>query len=106
MDSNNIIKQLEEDIYKTDLNYSKKEIGIIENVYDGVAIAIGLMSGANGEKVFIHTRDKTIISGMIMDLKEDEVGIIILGDYTKISEGDRVELSGEILSVKGGMGLL
>ncbi len=106
MDSNNIIKQLEEDIYKTDLNYSKKEIGIIENVYDGVAIAIGLMSGANGEKVFIHTRDKTIISGMIMDLKEDEVGIIILGDYTKISEGDRVELSGEILSVKRGMGLL
>ena len=106
MDSDNIIKQLEKDIYKIDTDYSKKEIGIIENVYDGVAIAIGLMNGANGEKVYIHTRSKEIISGMIMDLKEDEVGIIILGDYTKISQGDKVELSGEILSVTRGMKLL
>lgn len=106
MDDNNIIKQIEEDLYKIDTSFKKKEIGLIENVYDGVGMAIGLMNGANGEKVFIHTKDKTIIEGMIMDLREDETGIIILGDYTKISQGDRVELSGEILSVHRGENLL
>ena len=106
MDDNNIIKQIEEDLYKIDTSFKKKEIGLIENVYDGVGMAIGLMNGANGEKVFIHTKDKTIIEGMIMDLREDETGIIILGDYTKISQGDRVELSGEILSVHRGETLL
>lgn len=46
------------------------------------------------------------IFGIALNLEEDEVGCVILGDYSKLKEGDKASTSGKLLSVPVGMGLL
>ena len=46
------------------------------------------------------------ITGLALNLEETEVGAIILGDYTKIKEGDEVRTTGKLLQVPVGKGLL
>ena len=106
MKEQDIIKQIETQIDNLDLSFKTEKTGIIQTVGDGVAVAIGLMDTAYGERVIIKTSDGEEIEGMAMDLREDEVGIIVLGRYEKIKEGDIVVSTNEILSVPIGMELL
>src|SRR5205085_5725298 len=46
------------------------------------------------------------ITGLALNLEETEVGVIILGDYTMLQEGDEVRTTGKLLQVPVGMGLL
>ena len=106
MDSADILKQIKQEIEKVDTRFSQKDIGEIQSVYDGIAIVIGLMNVANGEKVLIETQSGDNVIAMAMDLKEDETSIIILGDFDKVKEGDIVHTTGEIFSTKIGKALL
>ena len=106
MDSTDILKQIKQEIKNVDTRFSKKDIGEVQSVYDGIAIVIGLVEVANGEKVIIKTQEGIDITAMAMDLKEDETSIIILGDFNKVKEGDTVYTTGEIFSTKIGKALL
>ncbi len=77
-------------------------VGTVESVSDGVATLSGLSAGMVGELIaFPHN-----IMGMILNLRDQEVGAIILGDYTKIHQGDEVRATGKVLKIRASYSLL
>ena len=83
-------------------------VGEIIEVGDGIARATGL-SGVMAQELveFPPTENHgEPIYGIAFNLEEDTVGIIILGDYLKIEEGDQVRSTGRIISVPVGQSLL
>jgi len=74
---------------------TSEETGIVSQVKDGVVILEGLNQVAYGELIEF----KKNLLGYVIDLTEDEVGAIILGDYTGIAAGDKARALGYTLSV-------
>jgi F-type H+/Na+-transporting ATPase subunit alpha len=80
-----------------------REVGRVLEVGDGIARVYGLSGVMAGEMVEF-TRTK--VRGLTFNLDEDSVGIIILGDYLDITEGDEVKSTGALLRVPVGDGLI
>ncbi|WP_026691585.1 F0F1 ATP synthase subunit alpha [Alteribacter aurantiacus] len=78
------------------------EVGTVIRVGDGIAVAHGLENVMAGE--LLEFANGTM--GMAQNLEEDTVGIIILGPYTDIHEGDEVKRTGRIMEVPVGEALL
>jgi F-type H+-transporting ATPase subunit alpha len=83
-------------------NYESKiavdEVGTVIALGDGIARVHGLDKVMAGELLsFPHD-----VAGIAMNLEEDQVGVVILGDYTEIKEGDEVKRTGRIMSVPVG----
>ncbi len=78
------------------------EVGRVIEVGDGIARAVGLSSAMAGEMVEFSNG----VRGLCFNLEETSVGIIILGDYLGISEGDEVKTTGALLSVPVGEALI
>lgn len=91
----NIIKN-EIENYKKILNI--KTSGSVLEVGDGIARVYGLSDAKAGE--ILEFSDNVI--GMVLNLEENNVGVIILGDFTKIKEGDEVKSTGRIVSIPAG----
>ncbi len=72
-----------------------EEIGTVVEVKDGVAIISGLDNVSYGELVEFESG----VKGYVIDLTEDSVGVIVLGDYLNIKAGEQVKTTGEILSI-------
>jgi F-type H+-transporting ATPase subunit alpha len=79
------------------------DVGTVVEVGDGIARATGLATVMASEIVEFT---KTGVMGMVLNLEETQVGIIILGDYTDIEEGDEVRQTGRIVSVPVGDALV
>lgn len=88
------IKTLEKELEKKPKVVSE-ETGVVSQVKDGVVILDGLNQVAYGELIEF----KKNLLGYVIDLTEDEVGAIILGDYTGIAAGDTAKALGYTLSV-------
>src|ERR671931_2152140 len=74
------------------------ETGSVISVGDGIARIHGLEKVMAGELIeFPHG-----VSGIAMNLEEDQVGAVLLGDYTEIKEGDEVKRTQRIMSVPVG----
>ncbi|MGE5488542.1 MAG: F0F1 ATP synthase subunit alpha [bacterium] len=87
-------------------NYDKAveiaEVGSVISVGDGIARVYGLEKVMAGELIeFPHG-----VSGLALNLEEDQVGAVLLGDYTEIREGDEVRRTGRIMSVPVGEALI
>ena len=87
-------------------NYESKiavdEVGTVIALGDGIARVHGLDKVMAGELLsFPHD-----IAGIAMNLEEDQVGVVVLGDYTEIKEGDEVKRTGRIMSVPVGDNLV
>jgi F-type H+-transporting ATPase subunit alpha len=87
-------------------NYESKvavdEVGTVITLGDGIARVHGLEKVMAGELLsFPHN-----VAGIAMNLEEDQVGVVLLGDYTEIKEGDEVKRTGQIISVPVGEGLI
>lgn len=78
------------------------EVGQVIEVGDGIARAVGLSSAMAGEMVEFSNGTR----GLCFNLEETSVGIIILGDYLGIQEGDSVKTTGTLLSVPVGEALI
>jgi len=78
------------------------EVGRVVEVGDGIARVYGLASAMAGEMVEFSSG----VRGQVFNLEEHSVGVIILGDYLKIAEGDEVRTTGKLLSVPVGESLL
>ena len=78
------------------------EVGRVIEVGDGIARAVGLSSAMAGEMVEFSNGTR----GLCFNLEENSVGIIILGDYLGIQEGDEVKTTGTLLSVPVGEALI
>jgi F-type H+-transporting ATPase subunit alpha len=79
-----------------------KETGIVLSTGDGIARVHGLENAMAGELVELPGE----VYGMILNLEEDNVGIVLLGDYHLIREGDIVKRTGRIVEVPVGPGML
>jgi F-type H+/Na+-transporting ATPase subunit alpha len=87
-------------------NYESKiamdEVGTVLTLGDGIARVHGLDKVMAGELLeFPHN-----VAGIAMNLEEDQVGVVLLGEYTEISEGDQVKRTGRIMSVPVGEALV
>src|SRR5271156_6311742 len=79
-----------------------REVGRVLEVGDGIARVYGLSGVMSGEMVEFPGG----VYGLAFNLEESSVGVIILGDYLKIAEGDEVKSTGRLLSVPVGEGVL
>jgi F-type H+-transporting ATPase subunit alpha len=93
-----IVKQLKGEIESFDSPIEKTEFGIVQSVSDGIARISGLRGCQAGEMVTFPSGS----SGLALNLEEDTVGVIILGDFLNIKEGDKVVRTEQILSVPVG----
>lgn len=80
-----------------------EETGTILQVGDGIARVYGLSSVQSGELVEF---EKTGVKGIALNLEEDNVGVVFLGDSANLLEGDIVKRTGRIASVNVGEGML
>ena len=92
-----IIKELEKNLMTFSQGSKTKNIGTVEKNSDGVIIASGLSLAFMGEQVEFENGEK----GMILNLDEDHVSIILFEGGEDITEGDRVKTTGKILSIIG-----
>src|ERR1700736_3621581 len=78
------------------------EVGTVISLGDGIARVHGLDKVMAGELIeFPHG-----VAGLAMNLDEDQVGAVLLGDYTEIKEGDTVKRTGKIMSVPVGEAMI
>ena len=94
-----LIKQQIEN-YQSELQVS--EVGTVIRVGDGIALAHGLDNVMAGELLEFSNG----VVGMAQNLEEGNVGIVILGDYLGIKEGDEVRRTGRIMEVPTGEALI
>ena len=94
-----LIKQQIEN-YQSELKVS--EVGTVIRVGDGIALAHGLDNVMAGELLEFSNG----VMGMAQNLEEGNVGIVILGDYLGIKEGDEVRRTGRIMEVPVGEALI
>ena len=97
-----IERLLREEIEHYDQAVNVAEVGSVISVGDGIARIHGLEHCMAGELIeFPHG-----VAGIALNLEEDQVGAVLLGDWTAIKEGDEVRRTGRIMSVPVGEALL
>jgi F-type H+/Na+-transporting ATPase subunit alpha len=97
-----VLEQIEQQIARLSSKAVKKNTGNIRTVADGVAKIEGLSEVMYNEMVQFPG---TAI-GIALNLEEDEVGCVVLGDISQLKEGDEVRTTGRLLSVPVGKALL
>src|SRR5262249_53772208 len=81
---------------------TRSEVGSVLEVGDGIARVYGLSGLMAGEMVAFEND----VKGIALNLEESSVGVMVLGDYTRIEEGDSVRATGELLRVPVGEALI
>lgn len=100
--NSHIIETLKQQITEIKLETQVEKIGQVIKVADGVATLNGLTEVKSGELLEFPNQ----VFGVALNLEEDSVGAMILGDYLKIKEGDTVKSTGRILEVPVGDNLV
>ncbi|MGZ4858150.1 MAG: F0F1 ATP synthase subunit alpha [Candidatus Angelobacter sp.] len=97
-----ITKLIRDQIENYESRVSVDEVGTIISLGDGIARIHGLDKVMAGELLqFGHG-----VAGLAMNLEEDQVGAVLLGEFTEIKEGDEVKRTGTIMSVPTGEGMI
>ena len=97
-----LIQELETQIAGAKAATIRQNVGVIREIGDGVARVEGLGQVMLNEMLDLGHG----ITGLALSLEETDVGVIILGDYTSLEEGDEVRATGKLLQVPVGKGLL
>ncbi|PIJ62524.1 F0F1 ATP synthase subunit alpha [Mesotoga sp. H07.pep.5.3] len=97
-----ITKVIQNQLEKTDIEFDYFEAGKVIQIGDGIARAYGLKGVMANELVKFDNG----VYGLALNLEEDNVGIVILGEYEEIKEGDLVRRTGRIMEVPTGPELL
>src|SRR5215204_2266154 len=90
-----IVSVLQREITGLGSGQDVRDVGQVLEVGDGIARVYGLSGVMAGEMVEFPSG----VRGLAFNLEENSVGVIILGDYLKIEEGDEVKALGKLLSV-------
>ena len=95
MSKNHIVENLRKQIEKFQVDIKVEKVGYVVEIFDGIARVSGLSNLKASEMVSFASGSL----GVALNLEEDTVGIIVLGDFSKIHEGEEVKATGKILSV-------
>src|SRR5882757_2476738 len=98
----NLLQEIETQIAGVKATTARQNVGVIREIGDGVAKVEGLTNAMLNEMIDLGNG----ITGLALNLEETEVGVIILGDYTRLEEGGEARTTGKLLQVPVGMGLL
>src|SRR5437588_1081888 len=98
-----IVSVLQTEIEQYRSKLEAREVGRVLEVGDGIARVYGLSGVMAGEMVEFS---RTGVRGLAFNLEENSVGVIILGEYLEIAEGDEVHATGELLRVPVGDALI
>ena len=93
---------LKKQLANFDASVSLEQVGTVLEVGDGIARIFGLSKVENGELVHFESGQE----GMVLNLEEDHVGVVLLGSSTQIKEGDTVKRTKTIASIKVGEGIV
>lgn len=99
LDADEVVRVLEAEISQFGRQVESREVGEVLEVGDGIARVYGLAGVMAGE-LLEFTRTK--VRGQAFNLEENSVGVIILGNYLEIVEGDEVRSTGALLQVPVG----
>lgn len=102
MNSQDILKKLEEKLTTFDTDTTVANVGVIEKIGDGVVTASGLSQAQMGELVAFENGSQ----GVVLNLDEDSVSIILLDKGAGLSEGNSVQTTGTLLSINASDALL
>jgi F-type H+-transporting ATPase subunit alpha len=97
-----ITRVIQDQLQKTDIEFDYFEAGKVIQIGDGIARAYGLKGVMANELVKFENG----VFGLALNLEEDNVGIVILGSYKDIKEGDLIRRTGRIMEVPTGKALL
>src|SRR5436190_7171813 len=97
-----LLQDIESQISGVKAGVAKQNVGIVREIGDGVAKIEGLTDAMLNEMLDFGNG----VVGLALNLEETEVGVIILGDYTGVREGQEVRTTGKLLQVPVGKGLL
>ncbi len=100
-----IIEQIKERIGDFQPSAHEKTVGRVIRVGDGIAVISGLATARMSEMLEFKT-DTGTVAGVALNLEEDTVGAVILGEYDGIREGSEVRSTGRILEVPVGASLV
>ena len=98
----NLLQEIEAQIAGAKTEVAKENVGIVRETGDGVAKIEGLTGAMMNEMLDFGNG----VTGLALNLEETEIGAIVLGDFTGISEGQEVKATGKLLQVPVGKGLL
>ncbi len=93
---------LKQQLANFDSSASLEEVGTVLEVGDGIARVFGLSRAENGELLEFESG----LQGMVLNLEEDHVGVVVLGQSKQIKEGDTVKRTNRIASIKVGEGVV
>jgi F-type H+-transporting ATPase subunit alpha len=93
-----IASVLQQEIEQFESRMDVREVGTVIEAGDGIARVYGLQGVMSGEMVEFPNG----VQGLAFNLEENSVGVIILGDFLEINEGDEVRALGRLLSVPAG----
>ena len=102
MNTDTLIKKIEKQIQDFEAKVDVKEFGIVQSIGDGIARVSGLSQCQASE--MIRFEDGSM--GVALNLEEDSVGVIVLGEYLGIKEGQKARRTGKILSLPVGDAIL
>src|SRR5215468_11542202 len=97
-----LLEEIEAQIAGVKTSVAKQNVGMVREIGDGVAKIEGLTDAMLNEMIDFGNG----ITGLALNLEETEVGAIILGDWTKVEEGQEVRTTGKLLQVPVGTGML
>src|SRR4051794_8442436 len=97
-----LLQEIEAEIAGAKTAAARQRVGVVREISDGVARVEGLADAMLNEMLDFGRG----ITGLALNLDETEVGVIVLGDYTQLKEGDEVRATGRLLQVPVGKGLL
>src|SRR5688572_27337587 len=97
-----LVQEIEAQIAGARAAAGKQSVGTIREIGDGVAKVEGLADVMLNEMLDFGSG----VTGLALNLDETEVGVIVLGDYTRLQEGGEVRATGKLLQVPVGKGLL
>lgn len=100
--ANAIVQEVQQEIEKLSLSRKQENVGVVEEVGDGIARISGLSQIKMNEVIELPNN----IKALALNLEEDLVGAIIFGDYRLIAEGDLAKATGTTLQVPVGEGLI
>jgi F-type H+-transporting ATPase subunit alpha len=105
MNKDYIIEQLKKQIADFKTENIKEKVGKVSEIGDGVARISGL-SGVMASEMVEFANSRESIFGVALNLEEDRIGVMVLGECREIKEGDEVKSTGKILSIPVGESMI
>ncbi|HEY0035202.1 MAG TPA: F0F1 ATP synthase subunit alpha [Longimicrobium sp.] len=91
------------EIERFENNFTAEEVGEVLEVKDGIARIYGLGGAMSSELLEVTaTESGQVVSALALNLEEDNIGAVVMGDWTVIQEGDRVRRTGRVFDIPVG----